>query len=67
MTVDNISDNISDVISNIFRNIITEIVMKHKEHKLYEKTLRSDLLPALGCTEPGAVGYAAAKAASCGR
>jgi len=63
LTVDNISDIISDIISNIFRNVITEIFMKHKEHKLYENVLRSELLPALGCTEPGAVGYAAAKAA----
>lgn len=37
--------------------------MKNKDQKLYENTLRSELLPALGCTEPGAVGYAAAKAA----
>lgn len=32
-------------------------------NKLYEELLRIELLPALGCTEPGAVGYAAAKAA----
>ena len=32
-------------------------------NKLYESLLRHELIPALGCTEPGAVGYAAAKAA----
>lgn len=32
-------------------------------NRLYEELLKIELLPALGCTEPGAVGYAASKAA----
>ena len=36
--------------------------MKHSIYHKYEKLLRKELVRALGCTEPGAVGYAAAKA-----
>lgn len=35
--------------------------MRQEEYKNYEMILRGELISALGCTEPGAVGYAAAK------
>lgn len=35
--------------------------MRQEDYKNYEILLRSELISALGCTEPGAVGYAAAK------
>lgn len=35
--------------------------MRQEDYKNYEMILRGELISALGCTEPGAVGYAAAK------
>lgn len=38
--------------------------MDKKIYSSYIEILKSELVPALGCTEPGAIAYAAAKAAS---
>ena len=36
--------------------------MDKRLYESYKKILESELLPALGCTEPGAIAYAAAQA-----
>lgn len=63
LTLNIICDIISDVTSNIF-SFIWRTQMDTRLYELYEQILRKELVPALGCTEPGAVGYTAAKAAS---
>lgn len=36
-----------------------------KIYKTYVQTLKEELIPAMGCTEPIAIAYAAAKPARC--
>ena len=48
----------SDIISNIIKK--GEIPMKRKNDAYYIELLQRELTSALGCTEPGALAYAAA-------
>ena len=44
------------------KNYTGELSMDQKLYDSYVKILKNELVPALGCTEPIAIAYAAAKA-----
>lgn len=61
--IDLITDMISKQMNNINRNVITEkgLKIRIKEKEILQ-ILKEELASALGCTEPVAIAYAAAKA-----
>ena len=59
--VDNIYNNITDNILDIAIHYEKEIEMDSKLYQDYLHILKKELVPALGCTEPIALAYAAAK------